>query len=125
MMKKILLTALVFIISMTVFGWGPTGHRATGWIAEQYLNAKARKNLERLLNGQSLAIASTWMDEVRSDSLFDYMNDWHWVTIPYGQTYEQSVKNPNGDVIQTIERIIVELKSNKFSAQDQALRIRI
>jgi hypothetical protein len=65
------------------------------------------------------------MDEVRSDSTYDYMTDWHWVTIPEGQTYEQTVKNPKGDIIQVIDRIISELKSKKLDEQEQAQRIKI
>lgn len=120
-----LLFLVLFVFSSTAFGWGPTGHRATGWIAQKYLNKKARKALERILQGQSLAMASTWMDEVRSDSSFNYMTDWHWVTIPYGQNYDQTIKNPNGDIIQTLEKIIGELKSKSLNDQEQAQRIRI
>jgi hypothetical protein len=125
-MKKVLFFLLIIsTLSFNSFGWGATGHRVTGHVANKYLNKKARKALERLLKGQSLAMASTWMDEVRSDSTFDYMVDWHWVTIPYGQTYEQTEKNKNGDVIATLERVIAELKSKKLSEAEQALRIKI
>lgn len=124
-MRNFLALFLLCLISISTFGWGPTGHRATGWIASKYLNKKAGKAIERILRGQSLAMASTWMDEVRSDSTFDYMVDWHWVTIPYGQTYDQTTKNPNGDIIQTLERIINELKSKNLSEAEQAQRIRI
>jgi hypothetical protein len=109
----------------TTLAWGPTGHRTTGWIAEKYLNKKARKELSRILSGQSLAIASTWMDEIRSDSTYNYTADWHWVTIQDGQTYDQSVKNPNGDIISTLERIITELKSKKLSAAEETERIKM
>jgi hypothetical protein len=118
----------VFILSitcLTCFAWGPTGHRVTGQVAEKYLTKKARKALEEILNGQSLAMASTWMDEVKSDSLYDYMYDWHFVTIPYGQTYETSEKNAKGDVIQTLERVIAELKSGKLTRPEQIVRIKI
>ena len=125
-MKRIILLLLLFSVSTsTTFGWGQTGHRATGHIAHKYLNKKARKAIEQLLAGQSLAMASTWMDEIRSDSTYDYMSDWHWVTIPFGQTYEQSVKNQNGDIISTLERIIAELKSKKLSQSEQVQRINI
>ncbi|MFZ6010134.1 MAG: S1/P1 nuclease [Bacteroidota bacterium] len=124
-MKRFVTTAVAFLVTLTSFGWGATGHRATGLIAEKLLNKKARKAIERILKGQSLAIASTWMDDIRSDSLYDHTKDWHWVTIPTGQTYEQSAKNPNGDVIQTIERIIAELKSKKFSGKEEAERLKM
>jgi hypothetical protein len=53
------------------------------------------------------------------------MEDWHWVTVPFGQTYEQSVKNPKGDIIGTIERIIAELKSKKLSPEKERENLRI
>ncbi len=124
-MKTIALILCLLLSVVTSFAWGPTGHRATGLVAEKYLSKKAKKELMRILNGQSLAMASTWMDEIRSDSTYDYMSDWHWVTIQDGQTYDQSVKNPNGDIIQTLERIIAELKSKKLSAEEETKHIRI
>jgi hypothetical protein len=125
MKKHILSFALLICISISSFGWGPTGHRATGWIAEKYLSKKARKAIEKLLKGESLAMTATWMDDVRSDSTYDYMVDWHWVTIPFGNTYDKTTKNPNGDIIATLERIITELKSKKLTEEEQVNRIRI
>jgi hypothetical protein len=106
-------------------GWGATGHRTTGLIAEKYLNKKTNKIVQGLLKGQSLAMASTWMDEIRSDSAYDYMNDWHWVTIPNGETYNQTKKNPNGDIIQTLEQVIAALKSKKLSREEEVLKLKI
>lgn len=125
LMRKIILSFALIVCFISSFGWGATGHRATGWIADKYLSKKARKAIEKLLQGQSLAMTSTWMDDVRSDSTFDYMEDWHWVTIPFGQTYDQTTKNPKGDIIATLERIIGELKSKKLSEQEQVQRIKI
>ena len=113
------------MVAVQSSGWGPTGHRVTGWIAEKYLNKKARTAIEKILQGQSLAMASTWMDEIRSDSTYDYMVDWHWVTIPQGQTYQQTSKNPNGDLIQALEKVIAELKSKNLSKEQELGRLRI
>jgi hypothetical protein len=89
------------------------------------MNKKARAALSKILDGQSLPMASTWMDEVRSDSTFDFMTDWHWVTVPAGKSYEQTIKNPNGDLIQTLERVIAELRSKKYSGEEERQRLRI
>jgi hypothetical protein len=123
-MKKLFLIACLFAVSHTMFAWGVTGHRASGKIADKYLNKKARKALEKILNGHSIAILTTWMDEIRSDSTYDYAADWHWVTVQDGQTYDQAQKNPHGDVIQTLERIIAELKSHKLSAKEELERLK-
>lgn len=124
-MKRISLLLIFAVVFTNAYCWGPTGHRATGLIAEKYLNKKAKREIERILNGQSLAMASTWMDEIRSDSTYDYASDWHWVTIPDGMTYEQSEKNKNGDVIQTIEKLIRELKSRKLTPKQEAENIKM
>lgn len=119
-MKKPLITTLFLLLTAWAYAWGPTGHRVTGWIADKYINKKVKKELERILGQQSLAMASTWMDDVRSDSLYDYTSDWHWVTIPEGKTYQQSDKNSNGDIIETIGRLVAELKTRKLDAKKEA-----
>ncbi|MBT1708801.1 S1/P1 nuclease [Fulvivirgaceae bacterium PWU5] len=124
-MKKIIILLLFTVCYAHVNAWGPTGHRATGWIADKYLNKKARKEIERVLSGQSLAMASTWMDEIRSDSAYDYTADWHWVTLQDGQTYEQSEKNPKGDIIQALEKIITELKSKTLTPEEETRRVKM
>jgi len=119
-MKKffvlILTSCLVFTQS---FGWGVTGHRAIGLVAEKHLSAKAKKKLKLLMGQESLAMMSTWMDEVRSDSSYNYTADWHWVTIETGKNYSDSPKNPNGDVIMTLERLIAELKTKKLDRKKE------
>lgn len=119
-MKKSAILAIIIFTTTSCFSWGVTGHRATGLIAERYLNSKAKKKIKKLLGQQSLAMVSTWMDEIRSDSTYNYTADWHWVTIETGKTYEESPKNPNGDVIMTLERLISELKSGKLDEKKQA-----
>ena len=101
------------------FGWGVTGHRAIGLVAEKHLSAKAKKKLKLLMGQESLAMMSTWMDEVRSDSTYNYTADWHWVTIETGKNYSDSPKNPNGDVIMTLERLIAELKTKKLDRKKE------
>ena len=124
-MRLILLLVLSSCVIFQVSAWGPTGHRATGLIAEQHLSSKTKKRIQELLGQESLAMASTWMDEIRSDSTYNFMSDWHWVTIESGQTYEQSKKNPNGDVIMTIERILAELKTHTMDKKREIEYVKI
>lgn len=119
-MKNIVLVKILLVVSIASFGWGQTGHRVTGKVADRYLNKKARAAITRILNGQSLAMVATWMDEIRSDSTYDYTADWHWVTIQDHESYDASTKNPKGDVVATLERLIKELKSGKLSPQQEA-----
>jgi hypothetical protein len=125
-MKKFILAIVVcFILHPVVGAWGVTGHRAVGLIAERHLTKKARKKVSNLLGPQSIAMVSTWMDEIRSDSTYDHTADWHWVTVETGKSYEESPKNPKGDVIQTLERLMAELKSGKVSGKQEIEHIKM
>jgi hypothetical protein len=118
-MKKLVLGLFLTVLFTSAFGWGQTGHRVTGQIADAYLSKKTRAALSKILGAESLSMASTWMDEIRSDSTYDYTSDWHWVTINTGETYSASVKNSKGDVIMTLERLISELKSKRLSVEKE------
>lgn len=124
-MKKTSLFVLLIGFVFNAFGWGATGHRAVGYVAEQHLSKKARLAIEKILRGQSLAMSGTWMDDIKSDSLYDNTHDWHWVTIQTGETYEKSVKNPKGDLVMTLERLIAELKSKKLSSKQEAEHLKM
>jgi hypothetical protein len=111
---------LVWMMSpLLCWGWGATGHRASGHLAEQLLTSKARKKVKALLHGHSLAMVSTWLDEVRSDSTYDYTGDWHWTTIPDGKRYEDVAANPDGKAVTMVELIIQKLKQGGLPARQE------
>lgn len=114
-MKKGLIVLGIFA-SLHVFGWGIIGHRTVGHIAEQHLSIKAKKEIKKVLGNESLAVVSNWMDDIKSDDNYDHAFMWHFVTIPDGNRYETSKKEPKGDIIQAVERIIGELKSDTLTA---------
>lgn len=121
-LRSLLLTALFF--PLAAMAWGPTGHRVIGEIADHHLTKKARKAITAILGTESLAIAATWMDEVRSDSLYDNTHDWHWVTIPDSLNYATSAKNPKGDVVETITRMSTLLRSDTVSLESKRVYLR-
>ena len=55
-MKKsfLLLAAMLLCYCGTAFGWGKSGHDAIAYIAECNLTPKARKNIEKYLDGRSI-----------------------------------------------------------------------
>ncbi len=107
------------------FWWGQIGHRATGWIAQDLLSAQARQAVDRVLEGNSLAEVSTWMDEVRSDPSFDYMGPWHYVTLPPGQTYQTVEKAEGGDVLWALDKVVSELKAGGLSPEQEAINLKV
>ena len=116
---------LIFLMSGHAFSWGVTGHRAIGLIAEQNLKPKAKKKLQLLLAGEKLPLVTTWMDDIRSDQAYNHTADWHWVTIETGTTYQESTKNKNGDVIETLNRLMREIKSGKLTAEKEAEHVKM
>jgi hypothetical protein len=123
-MKKTLIILTIFA-SLNVVGWGVTGHRTIGHIAETHLSKKAKKQVDRVLKRESLAIVTTWMDEIKSDHDYDHAYTWHYVTVPDGETYETSKKETKGDIIQTIERIIAELKKGGLNAKTETEHVKM
>ncbi|WP_187262995.1 S1/P1 nuclease [Pontibacter beigongshangensis] len=106
--------SIILLFTTQAFSWGQNGHRAVGLVAEQHLTRKTKKIVMEILEDNSLAEVSNWMDEIKSDTAYNHTHDWHWVTIPDGMRYEQTAKNPNGDIIMKIEEIVSALKAGNL-----------
>ncbi len=78
-----------------------------------------------MLNGQSLALISTFGDEIRSDSSFDSYRTWHYVNIPLDKTYDQITPNPEGDIIFGIKQSISVLKDAESTNQQKAFYLKM
>ena len=96
-------TLLVFLCAaVQLLAWGQTGHRVVGYVAQQHLTAKASKQVNQILTKFSLEMSGNYMDFLRSDTNYRFMNSWHYVSIPDGMRYEDIIPNPKGDVISNI-----------------------
>lgn len=67
--------------SSNAWSWGSEGHRIVATIAQGELTPRTQSVVNRILEGESLADASTWMDEVRGDRRFDHLKTWHFTKI--------------------------------------------
>ena len=129
-MKSLLIFLLVGFLNTSTSTeikpvWGPTGHRATGKIAEKYLSKKAKKQIDILLNGESLAFVSTYADQIKSDKKYNDFYTWHYVNMPLDTKYEDSEKNPKGDLVTGIDKCISVLKNKNSNAEDKAFHLRM
>lgn len=115
----LLIAFFVQLVYTPLFGWGQIGHRAVGQIAEWHLSKKATKNINQVLGPHSLAMVSTWMDEIRSDDAYDYTNTWHWVTIPDNTSYNADIQEEAGDAFGMTQKIIAALKTDTLSQQEE------
>ncbi len=120
---------VVLLISSSVFSntynWGKTGHRATGQIAEAHLTKKAKRSIALLLNGQSLALVSTFADEIKSDKHYKEYSPWHYVNFSFGKKYGEEAPSEFGDLVQGIEKCITILKDDKSSIDDKQFYLKM
>lgn len=81
---KIWLLAITVLSFQCAFAWGVTGHRVVAEIAQRHLSKKAKKEIKKLLDGQSLAYWANWADFIKSDTThaFDHIYKWHYVDLP-------------------------------------------
>ena len=125
---------LVFVLSNVLLfstvnasspDWGATGHRAIGKIAEGYISKKAKNKIAELLNGQSLALVSTFGDDIKSDKRYNHFYTWHYVNMPFDVTYERSVRNPQGDLVIGIKKCKEIILDKNTSKEDKVFYLKL
>lgn len=105
--------------------WGSTGHRTIGKIAEDYLKGKTKRKISELLSGQSLALVSTFGDDIKSDRRYNEFYTWHYVNMPFGTKYEDSKKNPKGDLVTGIEKCKEYILDENSSKDDKVFYLKL
>ena len=99
--------------------WGPTGHRVGAKLAEPLLSDNARTQVIAILGQESLAKASTWADEMRSNPS-DYWQrqagPLHYVTVPTGTRYGDKPPPAKGDAITALAPASSALRPSSASA---------
>jgi hypothetical protein len=116
---------LVFNPTIVKADWGQTGHRVVGEVASNHLTEKAKAEIELLLNGMSLAVASTYADEIKSERSFNKYRPWHYVNIPFDKTYQEITPNEDGDIIKGIAHCIQVLKAEDSSKEDKTFYLKL
>ena len=130
MFKQLFFTFIILFSSFQINAnnnpnWGSTGHRTTGEIAKKHLTKKAKKQINELLKGESLAFVSTFGDEIKSDDRYKKFGTWHYVNFPFDTKYEDSDKNPKGDIVMGIDYCITILKNKESSQEDKIFYLKL
>lgn len=129
-MKTVVLFTFLFILllpttSMATDDWGRTGHRTVGKIAENHLTSKTKRHLKKLLDGGSLALYSTFADEIKSDKRYNQFYTWHYINMPLDKDYQSSEKNPDGDLVSGINYCIAIIKDEASTDDDKAFYLKL
>ncbi|WP_279245329.1 S1/P1 nuclease [Candidatus Litorirhabdus singularis] len=118
---------LVLLCTTPALAWGPTGHRVSGNLAEQHLSPAARDGIQQVIGSESLARASTWADEMRSNpSNFwqEVAGPWHYVTVPDGKLYADVGAPQQGDAVSALARFRNILLDPTSSVAQRQLALR-
>jgi hypothetical protein len=87
--RSSLLVCTLVLPAIILISWGVTGHRTIGKIAENHLSPAAKAAVGELLGTETLAEASTWPDEVRSQPAYRHTASWHYLNLPLGLSYAE------------------------------------
>lgn len=127
---KLVMSLALFYLPLQALCWGAIGHRIVGHIADSYLTARARVEIRKILGNESVAMASTWGDFIKSDSTYKFMDVWHYTNLGKNLTYEQfrqglkadtSVK----DVYSAITFLTKELKKKSLTMEKKKMYLRL
>ncbi|MBC8770350.1 S1/P1 nuclease [Arenibacter sp. BSSL-BM3] len=126
-MKKII--ALCFLMLQFGYGnnleWSKTGHRTIGEVAQQHLSRKAKRAINSLLNGEGLALASNYADEIKADRSYAKFGPWHYVNFPADKKYTEVQPSGEGDIVKGIEKCIEIVKDKNSSAVDKKFYLKM
>lgn len=124
-MKKLLYITIIVLLLNTqnIWAWGTTGHRVVAEIAEQQLNRKAKKNIQKLIGNQKLAYWSNWPDFIKSDPQYKYADSWHYVNIPGNldrTAFDKELNNSSDENLYKRSLLLIEsLKDPKTSVEEK------
>lgn len=123
-MKHLLYSISLALLSHAALAWGQTGHRVVGEIAFRHMTPAAKERVISILSNETPAMASTWMDFIKSNSDYDHMRAWHYVTIPDGEHYHEVGAPEEGDAYEAMQRIIEQIKNGEFEGwtEQEALK---
>lgn len=123
-MRIAFIVLLAIALPAAAPAWGPVGHRSVGHIADQRISSQTRQAVEALLGRESLAEASLWADGIRNEPKWRKTAPWHYVNIPDGETYDRSLRERDGDVIEALERFVVVLRFDGSNREDKIAALR-
>lgn len=112
--------AMLCFFNLQGFSWGQNGHRVVGEIASHHISKKTQKKIAELLGDETIAMASNFMDEIKSEHMYDSLKAWHYCTVPDGKTYSEVEAPEHGDVVEGIQYCIFQIKNEQNEKETRA-----
>jgi len=120
-----IVSAGLLALAAPASGWGQCGHRVVGTLADDRLDPAVAGEVRHLLGGETLAMVSTWADEVRNDPRY-HRGTWHYTSIPDGATWGDAPRSEEGeeDLVQAILLNARILADRARSRRDRGVALR-
>ena len=126
---KLVFLLLVGYLPFVSLAWGVEGHRIVGQIAESYLTVNAKKEINKILGTETIAMVSNWGDFVKSDPSYNYLYHWHYLDLKSGLTIGEVQsfldKDTTADAYTKIHFLVAELKNKKLSKEKKVIYLKL
>ena len=70
--RNLIVIAAMALITIPSFGWGRRVHATIAYIAEQHLTPRAKKAVDEILEGKTMAYYASWLDYYRAEMQITY-----------------------------------------------------
>lgn len=110
-MKRLLMAFFAgLLLCRPAFGFGHECHDIITVLADKHLKPSARKTIGKYLGGHSIMYYSTWMDDWRKGTKYEFTDTWHAFAVDENLKY---FARPQGDAVQAINNAVEILKDYK------------
>ena len=125
MLRTLFISLLCLLGTTRAQAWGPKGHDVVAYIAECNLTPEAAEKIDKILGGASMVYWANWLDSASHTPEYAYTATWHYANVDEGFTYETMTKNPDGDIVEAIDRIVAELKNGQLDPAQEQLYLKM
>lgn len=126
MKRKIAIVSWLLLTSLSsLLAYGSLGHRTIAEVARKHLSYRAKRSITKILGNENLVLASTYADDIKSDSTYNYTHSWHYVNMNKGESYSESKKNPKGDIITAFYECVATLKSKTANTAEKRFALKL
>lgn len=113
---KIILVIVLFALPIKSFSWGKKGHAIIAEIAFTHLNETSKNILLKYLDGLPIEDAANWMDNMRNDHSYDFMEPYHYAYFEKG--YKARYIDDD-HIISIVTKTIKELENHETYSKDK------
>lgn len=125
MLRTLFISLLCLLGTTRALAWGQKGHDVVAYIAECNLTPEAAEKIDKILGGASMVYWANWLDSASHTPEYAYTATWHYANVDEGFTYETMTKNPDGDIVEAIDRIVAELKNGQLDPAQEQLYLKM